>query len=383
MRYHRIELRDMKQVNKHNSEIIEKYVIHRTSLGDAKTTVSTNLYHMRKLAKHLREKNFEEMTEDDLKSLFLKEKHFIHRDHLASNIMRFEKWLLKLKDNERPENMKWYRYSTVSQREKQRDPNVKAQLLETEEYAKIIQHVKMDLRISALYEALWLSGARPNEICTMKIKDVINEKGKISIIVTDSKTIPREIPLLEKPSLLLRWCENHPNKDNNKVWLFPSQGHNSKESHIKPRSLSEKFRHMVKALELKETLILYSFRKTRATIMFTQGYDDKEMGMLFGWKPHTVIERRGEYDLRGMDELKAKIFQKAELYKPREQLEAENKELATSQQDEITNLKKIIYKLVNKNVSFTKETKTGKPIEHDVFSEEEINFLITKSKEEY
>ena len=36
-------------------------------------------------------------------------------------------------------------------------------------------------------------------------------------------------------------------------------------------------------------------------------YDDTEIGQFFGWKPHTVVDRRQQYDLRGFDDLKEKI----------------------------------------------------------------------------
>ena len=36
-------------------------------------------------------------------------------------------------------------------------------------------------------------------------------------------------------------------------------------------------------------------------------YDDTEIAQFFGWKPHTVVDRRQQYDLRGFDELKEKI----------------------------------------------------------------------------
>ncbi len=307
-------------ISKKNLGIIDKYKIHREALGKSVNTIKTDVNALKKLCKSLKSMSFENATEDDMESFFINEKNFVLRDHYASRIICFYKWLLKLDDDVRPPCMNWYRYSKSSERERQIDPHVKAKYLEAEEYAKIIQSVKMDLRMSALYETLYLSGARPDEVCKMRIKDVINEDGKISIIVVDSKTIPRPIPLTEQPNFLLRWVENHPHKDNMDAWLFPSLDRRFTGRHIKAASLSDKFNLMVKRLGLKPTLILYSFRKTRATIMFNQAYDDGEMGMLFGWKPHTVIERRKEYDLRGLDDLKAKIFKKAEVYKTREQL---------------------------------------------------------------
>jgi len=261
------------------------------------------------------------------------------RDHYASRIICFYKWLLGLSDDERPELMKWYQYSKTSERERQKDPNIKKELITTEEYAKIIQKVKMDLRMSALYETLYLTGARPDEICNLKIEDVINDGGKISIIVNKSKSIPREIPLTEKPNLLLRWLENHPNKDNKQAWLFMTLDRRFKNRPIRASSVSEKFKKLIKELDVKQTLTLYSFRKTRATIMFDQGYDDKEMGLLFGWKPHTVIDRRQQYDLRGLEDLKNKIFQKVEAYKTREELEKTIETLEEKHEKEIKILK--------------------------------------------
>ncbi|MBE3136627.1 MAG: tyrosine-type recombinase/integrase [Thermoplasmata archaeon] len=346
-------------ISNRNLGVIEKYKNHRLSLGKAENTVKTDINAVRKIAKCLGKKNFDKASEDDLKTFFIEQKNFILRDHYASKIICFYKWLLKLDGSVRPSMMAWYRYSNSSNREKQKDPNIKKELLEAEEYAKIIQHVRADLRMSALYETLYLSGARPDEVCKMKVGHVVNDSGKISVLVTDSKTIPREIPLTEKPSLLLRWLENHPEKTVVDAWLFPSLDRRFKNRHIEAGSLSDKFKKLVVRLELKDTLILYSFRKTRATIMFNQAYDDKEMGMLFGWKPHTVIDRRNEYDLRGMEDLKLKVFQKADIYKTREQLEGENKKITGDFQQRIDVLEKqnaVIGKLFLKMMNSTLNT---------------------------
>jgi integrase len=329
----------MKKINNSNLKIIADYQKHRFSLGKADNTVKTDINAIKKLAKFANNKNLKGLNESDLKTFFIPVKNFIMRDHYASRIICFYKWLYSLNYDDRPELMKWYQYSKTSQRERQKDPNIKKELMTKEEYSKIIQAVKMDIRMSALYETLYLSGARPDEVCNMKIQDVINEEGKISIIVNKSKSLPREIPLIEKPNLLLRWLENHPYKENKESWLFISLDRRFKDRHILAGSVTEKFNKLIKKLDVKQTLILYSFRKTRATIMFNQGYDDKEMGLIFGWKPHTVIDRRQQYDLRGLDDLKNKIFQKADIYKTRKQLEEENEKIFKTQQEEINNLK--------------------------------------------
>jgi len=64
---------------------------------------------------------------------------------------------------------------------------------------------------------------------------------------------------------------------------------------------------MKKDLKLKQTLKVKSFRKTRATTVFTDSkLNDKDIGKIFGWEPHTVIMRRQQYDLTNIDDLKAK-----------------------------------------------------------------------------
>jgi hypothetical protein len=68
--------------------------------------------------------------------------------------------LENLKENERPDVMKWYKYSKVSERQK--NPDIKRELITAEEYSKIIQNVRMDLRMLALYKTLYLNRARPN-----------------------------------------------------------------------------------------------------------------------------------------------------------------------------------------------------------------------------
>ena len=348
----------VKKLLKENQAVIVRYRKHRESLNKRDNTLKTDCNAVRKLAYHLGKTRFEDASEDDLKAFFVMEKNYVLRDHYACRIICFYRWLLRLPDDGRPVMMVWYRYSTSDDRERQKKVNLKESLMTPDEYAKVIQSVKMDLRMSALYETLYLSGARPDEVCKMKVKDVLIEQGKVSVRVVNSKSLPREVPLSDKPVLLLRWLENHPYSVDKDAWLFPSLDRRFKNvsvaesRHINAGSLSDKFRRLVVSLHrldpaFKETLILYSFRKTRATIMFNQNYDDKEMGMLFGWKPHTVIDRRNEYDLRGLDDLKSKIFQKSESYRPPEAIEQENKLLAESLQQELGCLRDMFMRLLN------------------------------------
>ena len=151
----------LNKINENNIEVIEKYKKHRFSLGKSKNTVKTDINAIRKLGIHLNNKSFKKANEDDLKEFFIEITNFVLRDHYASRIICFYSWLLKLDENERCPNMIWYKYSKTSDRERQKNPNLKEQLITSEEYGKIIQKVKMDLRMSALYETLYFPGLKP------------------------------------------------------------------------------------------------------------------------------------------------------------------------------------------------------------------------------
>ena len=117
--------------------------------------------------------------------------------------------------------------------------------------------------------------------------------------------------------------------------------------------------------------------------MFNQGYDDKEMGLLFGWKPHTVIERRNEYDLRGLEDLKKQVVQKAEIYKTRKELEDENKDIIENQRKEIEELKKQLqnYRKEFLEKQIEDETKLEEKIKKEI-REELLGIDIEKIKKE-
>ena len=57
----------MNKINNSNLKEIEKYQKHRFSLGKSKNTVKTDINAIRKLAKYVKNKDFEYLKDDDLK----------------------------------------------------------------------------------------------------------------------------------------------------------------------------------------------------------------------------------------------------------------------------------------------------------------------------
>lgn len=184
----------------------------------------------------------------------------------------------------------------------------------------------------ALWETLYLSGARPNEIAKMKVGDVrILQKG-VEIVVRKSKTKTRKIPLSGEPKYLLRWLGNHPFRDDPEYPLWLSFANQSKFKQLHEGRIYNKLKQLVQRAELKNTIMPKSFRKTRATIMFRE-YDDTMMAQLFGWSLNTVAQRRQDYDLSNYEDLQEKVFGKSKLPETFDSLMEQKQKLETEFED--------------------------------------------------
>lgn len=296
---------------KKNAEIIEEYKKFRETNNRGKITIMGDITAIDQLIKYTNGKNLHKTTDKDTISFIGSYTGLSTKEQYGTRLILFFRWLNKLDKRERPENMKWFEYPSSDQITKTKDPDVKKHLITDDEYAKIIQFCGDQGIWAALFETLYLSGGRPDEVNNMNYNDVeIDENNKVTVTLRKSKTIPRKVPLPETPHMLLRWMEYHPLKDDPDAPLFPSSNHKKYMKHMVTVSINRKFDTVKKYLNLKKSLTPHCFRKTRATIMFSSRdpiYDDTEIGQFFGWKPHTVVDRRQQYDLRTFDDLKEKI----------------------------------------------------------------------------
>lgn len=319
------------KVSKSNTEIINEYlqykktskVITERSLRNIKET-------LKKLADFLKQKSIKKADKEDLIGFFGDEKRvkIKSRDTYANHIIPFFRWVNDLDKHTRPDNMKWFEYTTQRDKRKQTDPNRKEKfLISRDEYEKMLSYVHDPFgQNNALWETYYLSGARPEELLKMKVRDLKIGNDSVSITITDSKTIPRQIPLSENPINLIKYFECHPNKNNPDAPLWFS--FKNINNQLKGDAVRNRFREMVKKINLKETFSIKCFRKARATIMFQdKEFDDTYIGMFFGWTPQTVIMRRQEYNLTNYEDLKNKVCKipyRAETYdtlkKEKEQL---------------------------------------------------------------
>lgn len=339
-------------VNKTNADIIDKYLefkiiqkpeISHRSLRNIKET-------LKKLSDFLKEKPLKNATEKDLQDFFksISNEHYTSRDTYANHIIPFYRWEKKLNKKERPQNMLWYEFTTKREKERKKDPYFKEKyLITTEEYEKMLNY-NHDIynQSNAILETYYLSGIRPEELTgdytsnekipenfkvSMLIEDFIEKNGRYSIRIHHSKTKPRQVPLPKRPDNLIRYIGNHPHKDNKKAPLWFSLKDPNKLKPLKIDSLRFRFRKIKNSLNLKPTLSLKCFRKTRATFYFKQAKNSninyRDIGKIFGWNSKTVLERAEEYDLSNFDDLIEKLCPEPSIPISFDTLEKEKKEL--------------------------------------------------------
>jgi len=313
--------------NEANSEIIEDYINdyninNKTCSPD---TIRSKKQILRKLShyleKHTNHKSLKKATKEDLKQFFNNNKYVTIGSHnlTGSHLIPFYRWVYDIEDKHiRPKNMGWYETSSKRAKLRNSDPHRKDKLLlNPEEYKKIVDYSKDFYgQNKAIWETYYFSGFRPDELTSMNIEDV-NEDKKENIVYVScpkSKTCPRKIPLPEYPEKLIRYIGNHPKRNNNKAPLFFNLKGSTKLNRLTTQQIEQRFRILRSKLKLKSTLVIKSFRKTRATIMFNSDdpniNNDTIIGKYMGWSPTTIILRRQEYNLTNLEDLKKAICKK-------------------------------------------------------------------------
>ncbi len=294
-----------------NQQILKEYLEYRQLINREEGKRELDYYAVTELMKYTKNKSLMDITEKDTQDFIRNQKTMGTRTTYGAHLISFFRWLHKLDKRERPQCMKWFEFPTADLIAKNKDPDVKKYLITDEEYKKLQQNIRHDMKWSALFETIYLCGGRPDEVNNMTVGDVEeDDDGKVIVTLMKSKTIPRRIPLPNIPLRLKNWLTAHPLKDDKTAILFPSGHHGKFSRQMATTAINDKLNLIKKQTGIKSTISPKSFRKTRATIMFSSRnptYDDTEIGKFFGWKPHTVIMRRQEYDLRDFDDLKNKI----------------------------------------------------------------------------
>jgi len=330
-------------VSKTNKNTILEYAKERLTKGKYEKTIYGETTTLIKLARFLK-KELRYATEEDMKDFFSDKeivKSPISADLYATRIMAFYRWgqwqKEKIKRKQRPDIMYWYKHQSTNCRNKEYDEKTKW-FIHRKEYDKLLLS-SPNVQDKALWEVFYLTGARPDEVLSMKIKS-FNELAQGYELHVYSSKRTRSIPLCEIPHHLIRWLKEHPERKRPEAELWLSHSNRTFNQPLKKvKSIEDRFKNALRRAEIDRHLTPKCFRKTRATIIFEEKrLTDVEIGLFFGWKPGEVPKRRFDYSLTDHEDLKEEIFDKSKIPISQQKSEKENKILIRKQQEQIDRL---------------------------------------------
>jgi len=247
------------------------------------------------LDKHLGGRDLRKAREQDILA-FLSNRKPHTRATYATRIKAFYRWLLNGSWRRGPypkivENLS----TTIRKRELPvKSPN---DILTREEVLKLINHAD-NPRDKCLIAMLYDTGARPGEIINLKVKDV-KLNGSYGEIYVNGKTGMRRIPIVFSIPYLMRWLNNHPERDNPEARLFTKLKDGRGGEDLTEIGLTGLIKRLVKRAGINKRIYPYIFRHSRLTEL-ANVLREHQLKAFAGW---TAGSRMAEHYVRlaGLD----------------------------------------------------------------------------------
>ncbi|MCK4247772.1 MAG: tyrosine-type recombinase/integrase [Methanomicrobia archaeon] len=301
--------------NKKNAEHIEKFLKQLFAEGISEPRVVKYANHLKIIAEKI-DKNFLEVNKEDIINFLSnleqsKYSEWTKKDYKVA-LKKFFRFLGK------EELMKDIKTTMRNNRKK-----LPEDLLTKPEIKKMIEtadHPRDKAMISVLYEG----GLRIGELASLKIKNVVfDEYG--AVIKVRGKTGERRVRIISSSSLLAKWIETHPRREDKNAPLLINLSTNYKNKGITYRGISMRIKEIAKKAGVDKKITPHLFRHSRATHLATV-LTEAEMSEYFGWvqgsdMPATYVHLSG----RDVDDKMLKIYglkregkEKEEELKPKE-----------------------------------------------------------------
>jgi len=228
-------------------------------------------------------KNFKDLTKDDIETLVLRlSKRTVKGKDLSEEtkrddlvmLKRFYKWLTG--DNESyPKEVSW-----IKARMKNGKHKLPEELLNDEDVENLIKNAT-NLRDKAIISVLYDSGMRIGELLSCQIKHVKFDKNYAEIINPIGKTGSRRILLIPSVPYLLNWIENHPLKKQDS-FLFINLSNKNQFKRTTHACINRMLKNLAKKCNISKRISCHQFRHASAT-KSARFLTDAQMKERFGW----------------------------------------------------------------------------------------------------
>ena len=184
-----------------------------------------------------------------------------------------------------PEEVSW-----ISLRVKEKDSRVTPDSLLSKEDFEAIVKATDNPRDRALVYVLFEAALRPGELLTMTVGSV-EFKHKYCLITVNGKTGIKRIPLVISFKPLLRWLEEHPNREDPNAPLWCSLATNYKGERLSYRHFRLTIKRLARKAGLKKDVWPYLFRHSTLTNL-AKVFTEARLEQYAGWVHGSRMSRR-------------------------------------------------------------------------------------------
>jgi site-specific recombinase XerD len=326
---------------KDNQLVIEEFLKHKENNNKSRReqisprTMNGYRRDLEGLIKTVNNKPFKDITQEDIES-YLKGYKLSTKNHCILFFRDFFRWLYNLDEGDRlPDVVRKLKAKKVEVD----DMAYSERVITPEEYNAVLEGCNKPMH-KALFEALWITGARKEEIQTLRVGDVSYDGHYTSIKIRVSKTQSREVIYPNRAEHLLKWRESlSPVRDNPNEPLFQTRYGNGYRP-IDSGYTWDILNTVCQRMKLRHIKV-HDFRHTRATMLLKEGTPETHVKTLLGWTKNSSMLR--VYDHNKIKDYKDWMDRKNRNIKPTyELLERQKKDLETKHEREIKELQEKI-----------------------------------------
>ncbi|MCK5291261.1 MAG: tyrosine-type recombinase/integrase [Thermoplasmata archaeon] len=219
-------------------------------------------------------KTFEEISKDDLRAYFadMSTKAASTVNQRRSQIKKFYKWL-EGDDEDYPSKVKWLKV-------KQPSTNIHKTDLITKKEMDSLLGVARDHMERLFLVALYETGARISEFCSVRLKDLRINSDEVILTITEGKTGPRVLTVVKSLKPLKVYLSLlHPRPIDGNAFIFYRNNRP-----VNPGTAKRILDELTELAGIERTINPHLFRHTRATELAKANWNESKMRYYFGWK---------------------------------------------------------------------------------------------------
>lgn len=280
-----------------SQSLIQRYLRERQVNGTRLTTLTNDANHLRALAAHIAPRPVVSLTRDDITAFFSDRRALrrwrsgktestrattlgVRTLNLRKQIVRqFVRWMRGTEDF--PPEVKWVK----SSRHPDGDALPVDQVLSREDLHALIKSHDSP-QGQALLAALYDSGMRAGEFCSLRVCDVaFDAYGAVLTLPSGGrlKTGQRRVRVLHCTPYLRAWMNVHPKRGRRDAPLWLSTANRNKGDALTETALYGIVTRSGRLAGLRKDIWPHLFRHSRATECAKEGWPEADMRAYFGW----------------------------------------------------------------------------------------------------